>query len=210
MLPLSAPGISSAQITVVCSPGCVGTVSPSCRCGLVCCPNPKTLPMGPAAGIGGRCTRSYAPMGPGIWVFVYPILFPRPGCWPGPACDGAVDMLPMDAAFSSMTNSHGSLTASSTGRKHTCMSFRLAVRPQAPAPGFWQEPAHHGTEPDTLGICDQFDARRAWPVDAPVEAPSYPYWVLAPGSMAVSRRWPVEWFAALAQHIARTTGLWLW
>ena len=44
-------------------------------------------------------------------------------------------------------------------------------------------------------------------MDTLVEAPSYPYWVLAPGSMAASRRWPVERFAALAKHIAHTTGL---
>src|SRR4029450_10353404 len=43
--------------------------------------------------------------------------------------------------------------------------------------------------------------------DTLVEAPSSPYWVLAPGSMAASRRWPVERFAALARHIAHTTGL---
>jgi ADP-heptose:LPS heptosyltransferase len=44
-------------------------------------------------------------------------------------------------------------------------------------------------------------------VETLVEPPSYPYWVLAPGSMAASRRWPVARFAALAQDIAHTTGL---
>ena len=74
----------------------------------------------------------------------------------------------------------------------------VAVRPQGTAQGFWQEPAHHGTEPDTLGICDQFDARRAWPVDALVEAPHTPIgsWLRAAwqcpaaGQLNGSRRWP--------------------
>jgi len=43
-------------------------------------------------------------------------------------------------------------------------------------------------------------------VDTPVEPPSYPYWILAPGSMTASRHWPVERFAALAKDIAHTTG----
>jgi heptosyltransferase-2 len=82
-----------------------------------------------------------------------------------------------------------------------------AVRPQGTVQRFWAEPAHCGITTETSGVCDQFDARRAWPVEALVEPPSYPYWVLAPGSMAASRRWPVARFAVLAKDIAHTTGL---
>jgi heptosyltransferase-2 len=80
----------------------------------------------------------------------------------------------------------------------------VAVLPAAVRP---QEPVHYGTTSDIASICSQFDARRAWPVEALVEPPCYPYWVLAPGSMAASRRWPVERFATLAKAIAHTTGL---
>jgi heptosyltransferase-2 len=52
-----------------------------------------------------------------------------------------------------------------------------------------------------------FDAAAAWPIDPPLLPPSEPYWILAPGSMATSRRWPLEHFAALAQRIAANTAL---
>ena len=173
----------------------------------MCYPSPEVPLRGPACGLWKQGHGLCGPAAPGIWVCAYRILFLRPGCSPALACDGAVAMLPMDAAFSSMTDSHGRRTASSTGLRPTYHVLPAAVRPQGTVQHFWEEPPHDRTTSDTAGICGQFDARRAWPVEALVEPPSYPYWVLAPGSMAVSRRWPVERFAALAKDIAHTTGL---
>jgi heptosyltransferase-2 len=82
-----------------------------------------------------------------------------------------------------------------------------AVRPQGAIQHFWKALAPDGTAPHTPDTGHQFDAPRAWPVDGLVEPPPSPYWVLAPGSLAVSRRWPVERFAALARHLAHATGL---
>ena len=80
------------------------------------------------------------------------------------------------------------------------------VRPHRAVQDFWESTCDRPT-PDTPDARQQFDAERAWPVDPPIASPISDYWVLAPGSMASSRRWPVERFAVLARHIAHTTGL---
>src|SRR5690606_4799450 len=53
-----------------------------------------------------------------------------------------------------------------------------------------------------------FDAPVAWPVaqDESITPPSGPYWVMAPGATAESRRWPEKYFLALARTIATQTG----
>ena len=75
------------------------------------------------------------------------------------------------------------------------------VRPHKSVEDFWEASTGSRSELDTSRVQRQFDAWRAWPVETLVEPPAYPYWVLAPGSMAASRRWPVERFAALAKDI---------
>jgi heptosyltransferase II len=106
---------------------------------------------------------------------------------------------------------HEKLTLEPHDREHRAEAYVQVlpadVRFRGAAQGFWHQPAHGGTAPDASEVRSRFDARRAWPTVAPVEPPSHPYWVLAPGSTATSRRWPVERFAALARDIARTTGL---
>lgn len=82
-----------------------------------------------------------------------------------------------------------------------------AIRPREAGQGFWAEAGPDAATPRTPGVCDHFDAGRAWPVQALVEPPASPYWVLAPGSMAPSRRWPIERFAGLARQIVRATGM---
>jgi heptosyltransferase-2 len=64
------------------------------------------------------------------------------------------------------------------------------------------------------GVQKEFNAASAWPQGAPlsgdtgvVEPPEGPYWVLAPGSAAESRRWPTEYFAALARQVVAETGM---
>jgi len=51
-----------------------------------------------------------------------------------------------------------------------------------------------------------FDPAAAWPQTKTIEPPVEPFWILAPGSMAESRRWPAENFAATAREIHSHTG----
>ena len=54
----------------------------------------------------------------------------------------------------------------------------------------------------------RFEPSQAWASSSPLSPPiSQPFWVLAPGSTAESRRWPLENFANLARRIATETGL---
>jgi heptosyltransferase-2 len=80
-----------------------------------------------------------------------------------------------------------------------------------PVREFWGVPPENELDPGVPGVVDRFDARRAWPLPAGAESdrvkpPSEPYWVLAPGSQASSRRWPVEAFAELAREVLAQKG----
>jgi heptosyltransferase-2 len=57
------------------------------------------------------------------------------------------------------------------------------------------------------GRVNQFDAYAEWNPAEVLDTPSEPYWVLAPGSQAESRRWPLEYFTVLARKLAHSTGL---
>ena len=81
-----------------------------------------------------------------------------------------------------------------------------AVRPRLPAREFWGIPAENELDPPTPGELNTFDADRFWPGER-VAPPLEPYWVLAPGATADSRRWPVEYFIQLAREIATQTKL---
>lgn len=73
-----------------------------------------------------------------------------------------------------------------------------SLLPESSACDFWQPVA---------GDQRRFPADEAWggfPVLAP---PQRPFWILAPGSVADSRRWPVERFGALARRIVAETGM---
>jgi heptosyltransferase-2 len=81
---------------------------------------------------------------------------------------------------------------------------------------FWGVPPEAGKEDLDPGVPSlvQFHPQKAWPEGTkeaetlrfPVDLNS-PYWVLAPGSTAESRRWPIENFANLAKQVVRATGL---
>lgn len=73
-----------------------------------------------------------------------------------------------------------------------------ALRPESPASEFWQS---------TNGRPRHFSADEAWGGFPVLKPPQEPFWVLAPGSVADSRRWPVERFATLARLIVAETGL---
>lgn len=82
--------------------------------------------------------------------------------------------------------------------------------PRHPATEFWGVPPENDLDPGTPGELESFNADLEWPVSVTgrLEPPREPYWVLAPGSTAESRRWPLEYFAELAERIGRETG-WL-
>jgi lipopolysaccharide heptosyltransferase II len=75
-----------------------------------------------------------------------------------------------------------------------------------PAASFWGVLPANELDPGIPGVLERFDAEVAWPGAEILEPPSQKYWVLAPGSTAESRRWPVERFAALARKITDETG----
>jgi heptosyltransferase-2 len=71
---------------------------------------------------------------------------------------------------------------------------------------FWTLPPENELDPPIPGEVDAFPAELEWPKARAIEPPSEPYWVLAPGSMADSRRWGEEQFVSLAREVARETG----
>jgi len=83
-----------------------------------------------------------------------------------------------------------------------------SVRPKAEVKEFWGIPPKPGDEFDSgaPGVISSFDPEKAWPDAEPVEPPEAPYWVLAPGAVAESRRWPIERFAELARRVFTETG----
>ena len=81
------------------------------------------------------------------------------------------------------------------------------AQPKRPVREFWGVLPENDLDPGLPGVVDGFDAGRAWPGAEASDPPQKPYWVLAPGSTAESRRWPAEGFAALAREIQKDTGL---
>lgn len=80
-------------------------------------------------------------------------------------------------------------------QRHRAEAY-VQLLPEAVRPADWQQ-----------AYQVPFDAALAWPVDTPLVPPQQPYWLLAPGSQATSRRWPLERFSDLARHLATTTEL---
>ncbi len=77
-------------------------------------------------------------------------------------------------------------------------------QPKRPVREFWGLPPENELDPGIPPVVE-FDAQKAWPDAEPVAPPDEPYWVLAPGSQAESRRWPAERFAELAREIHAQT-----
>ncbi len=71
---------------------------------------------------------------------------------------------------------------------------------------FWTLPPENELDPPIRGEVDAFPAELAWPKAVGMDPPSEPYWVMAPGSMADSRRWGEEQFVTLAREVVRETG----
>jgi len=72
-----------------------------------------------------------------------------------------------------------------------------ALRSDTPAADFWQPVA---------GRSRRFPVDDAWGGFPVLPVPEEPFWILAPGSVADSRRWPVERFAEVARLIFAETG----
>lgn len=83
------------------------------------------------------------------------------------------------------------------------------ARPKKEIREFWGVRPESDLEPGTPGELQAFAAERQWPGTDWLEAPvpsGQPYWVLAPGATAESRRWPSSAFIALARTIRTETG----
>ncbi len=71
---------------------------------------------------------------------------------------------------------------------------------------FWTVPAENELDPPISGEVGAFPVEAAWPNAQPLVPPDEPFWVLAPGSMAESRRWGEDRFERLARLIVQETG----
>ncbi len=79
-----------------------------------------------------------------------------------------------------------------------------------PVSEFWGTYPSNDLDPKIPGVLEQLNVETAWPASTPLDLHPFQipgeYYVLAPGSTAESRRWPVERFAALARLIVDETG----
>jgi heptosyltransferase-2 len=80
------------------------------------------------------------------------------------------------------------------------------ARPSREVRWFFGIPTENELDPRIPGVVPGFPAREAWPGFTPMTPPEEPYWVLAPGATAESRRWPTSYFAALARRVRSETG----
>ena len=74
------------------------------------------------------------------------------------------------------------------------------------APEFWDHETTNSERQQNSSSPPLFDPAISWPQADPLEPPATPFWVVAPGSMAESRRWPIEDFATFAKLAHNQTG----
>lgn len=72
---------------------------------------------------------------------------------------------------------------------------------------FWGIAPKDDLDPGVPGALSEFPASLAWPSHVPFMPPHEPYYVIAPGATAESRRWSVDRFAALSTLIFKKTGI---
>lgn len=70
---------------------------------------------------------------------------------------------------------------------------------------FWGFPAENELDPPVPGVLASFDAQAEWPGES-LKPLAEPYWVLAPGTTAESRQWPLHSFQAIAAQMAQEYG----
>ena len=98
-------------------------------------------------------------------------------------------------------------TAESLHRSQAYLNLLpLAGIPVVPATEFWGLPPETVGDSALPGELFTFDAETYWPEAAALEPPGEPYWVLAPGATAETRRWSLDQFQKLAEKIYLETG----
>lgn len=80
------------------------------------------------------------------------------------------------------------------------------ARPQRDIREFWDVMPENDLDEPIPGELEKFDADRYWPAKR-IAPPKGLYWVLAPGATADSRRWPLDYFIALARKVSEATNL---
>ncbi|MBC7692790.1 MAG: glycosyltransferase family 9 protein [Methylotenera sp.] len=80
------------------------------------------------------------------------------------------------------------------------------ARPSRDVQEFWGIPPENDLDQAIPGEMLAFNAEKSWSDYVPLESPDEPYWVLAPGATADSRRWPIEYFVNLVERVHKETG----
>ncbi len=86
------------------------------------------------------------------------------------------------------------------------LAFPKEAKPESLDDFFPKLPENNLDEP-VPGVVDHFNSVAEWGVSEALSLPRGDYWILAPGSQAESRRWPLEYFSVLARRIAQSTDL---
>ena len=97
-----------------------------------------------------------------------------------------------------------------TPSRHRAQAYLDLLPPaegrRLPALEFWGIPAENPLDPPIPGELREFDAAKSWPGFQALSPPQEPYWVLAPGATAESRRWPMDRFLRLARQLRAEKG----
>ncbi|MBY0471404.1 glycosyltransferase family 9 protein [bacterium] len=82
----------------------------------------------------------------------------------------------------------------------------IEIQPRVSVQSFWPQPSKNDLDLGVEGEVSSFFPEHSWPDFEVAEPLAEPYWILAPGSMAESRRWPAEYFASFAARVSSETG----
>lgn len=80
------------------------------------------------------------------------------------------------------------------------------TRPERAVREFWGVPPENELDVAIPGELSALEADAAWPEAEALEPPRTPYWIMAPGATAESRKWPAEFFVRLAGEVYEKTG----
>ncbi|MGE4106781.1 MAG: glycosyltransferase family 9 protein [Bacteriovoracia bacterium] len=83
---------------------------------------------------------------------------------------------------------------------------RAAVPGMKGAEDFWGVYPENPLDEKIAGELEAFDAMAEWAPKETLAPPAGPYWVLAPGATAESRRWPLNQYIQLARMVHQETG----
>ena len=80
------------------------------------------------------------------------------------------------------------------------------AKPAGEIRSFFGIPPENDLDPGIPGELEFFPIAESWPSVERITPPQEPYWVLAPGATAESRRWPISYFVSLARKVRAETG----